>query len=242
MLKIKFLEILNKILTKEYLKEEVRMLINIIIENEIQLPEEISTNILIEKLGLTDLSKVTDEKGYFKEIINTNNLENGEIESQTEIFYLLKGNQVSCLHSLDTTETWNWIGGKDISIYCFNKQGSVETITLNESYSEHTIEKNTLFGAKIANFIDENDFGIVTCLCKPGFVAEAHYSRPSSHDINILVKAHPQLKSIIEELTPIISKNKNNIIQSILQFFTCCIGVKQSEEETLLINSSRNRS
>lgn len=233
MKKIEFLKLLDEILTREYLKEEERVRIKTIKENATKLPEEISADLLIEKLALITIKGVTSEDGYFKEFININK---NDQESQTEIFYLIKGNQVSCLHALETTETWTWLGGKEISIYIFNNQKPIEVITLNENYLEHTIEKGAFFGAKIKNLTNEKDFGLVTCLCRPGFDVQKHYKNPSSEQLANLCKIHPNYEKVIRELTP---KNNKNIIQSLIQFFTCCIGVK-NEEQAPMINTSQN--
>lgn len=233
MLKIKFLKILDEILSREYLKGEERKLINIIREESTQLPEKVSTNIVIEKLGLMMIKGITDEDGYFKEFINTIN--NDSQESQTEIFYLLKDKQVSCLHKLQTTETWQWLGGEDLSIY-IHENGIISEIILNADNATHVIPANTLFGAKLTSNSQEN-FSLVTCKCIPGFLPE-HYQNPTSEDLKKLLSI-PGYKQVIEELTPKVSK-KNNIIVSILQFFTCCIGVKKNEEQTPLINTSQN--
>lgn len=260
MLKIKFLEILDEISAREYLNEEERIHIQTIKENAEQLPEKISTDILIEKLGLITIKGVTSEDGYFKEFINTKNNEN--LESQTEIYYLLKGQQVSCWHALGTTETWTWLGGKEISILILNDQPSIEPIeiiTLNKDHRQHTIEKDTKFAAKIKDLINDNDFAMVTCLCKPGFDKEKHYKELSSKKINYLCKMYPNYcevirefasknnenlceihssnSKVIEEVTP---KNNKTFVQSLIQFFTCCIGVKKNEEEAPLINTSQN--
>ncbi len=257
MLKIRFLEILDEILSRKYLKEEERIHIESIKENATQLPEKISTDILIEKFGLITIKGVTSEDGYFKEFINTKNNEN--LESQTEIFYLLKGKQVSCLHALETTETWTWLGGKEISIYILNDQQPMEVITLNKDHLQHTIEKGTVFGAKIKDLTNDNDFVIVTCLCKPGFDVEKHYKEPSLEKINDFCAIYPKDSEVIRELTSknnenlceihpntsevieaVTSKNNKTLIQSLIQFFTCCIGVKKNEEQAPLINTSQN--
>ena len=236
--KIKFLQILDKILLNKNLIEKEKGRLVAIKQNCNELPEEISSDLLIEKLDLITIKGVTDEDGYFKEFVNTT--DNMERESQTEIFYLLKGKQVSCLHALETTETWNWLGGKEISIFKFKNQ-ELEEITLNETNLSHTIEKDILFGAKLTNSIEENDFAIVTCLCKPGFVPK-YYKNPSPEELSNLFKTYPNYEEIINELTPKTSNTKKNIWQSIFQFFTCCIGIKKNEDEQIdpLINSIQN--
>lgn len=237
--KTKFLEILNKILSNGNLVKKEKEHLESIKKTANLLPEEILVDLLIEKLGLITIKGVTDEDGYFKEFVNT--IDNNEQESQTEIFYLLKGKQVSCLHTLDTTETWNWHGGKEIYIFIFKKDQKPEKITLNETNPIYTIEKNTLFGAKIATLRDNSDYALVTCLCKPGFLRE-HYTNPTKNEIGILYKKYPGFKKIIEELTPKMPNTSKNIFQSIFQLFTCCIGVKKNQDEINepLINSSLN--
>ncbi|MGC1854786.1 MAG: cupin domain-containing protein [Candidatus Aquirickettsiella sp.] len=201
--KNEFFKKLDKMFLNENLKSEIEFLkINIKGEDP---SENISADILIKKLNLKKLNTVTDEDGYFKEFVNT--IDSNEQDNQTEIFYLLKGKQVSCLHILDTTETWHWLAGKEISIFIFKKQ-QLEKITLNETNPCHTIEKGTLFGAKISNLVDDNDFSLVTCLCKPGFTSKL-YSNSTLEELKILKEKYPDYKSIIDELAPKKLKNPN---------------------------------
>lgn len=225
--KIKFLEILEKIISENKTLKEKECLENIK-KDIFSSNEEITAVELIKKLDLIHLNTVTNEDGYFREFINT--IDNNEQESQTEIFYLLKGKQVSCLHSLDITETWRWIGGKEISIFIF-KEKKPEKIILNESNPSTIIEKGALFGAKINNLEDDNEFVLVTCLCNPGFVPE-HYKKPSLKELDSLLKTYPSYKQVIKELAPEISKS-NNITPLIARFFPCCINIKKKEDKQI---------
>ncbi|TLY48590.1 MAG: cupin domain-containing protein [Gammaproteobacteria bacterium] len=240
MLKKDFLKILDEILSRKYLKEEEKNRLEAIKESEKQLPEEIFTDQLITKLDLITIKGVTDEDGYFKEFINTID-DNGQ-ESQTEIFYLLKEKQVSCLHKLNTTETWRWLEGEDLSLYVFIKDKMSE-IVLNAANPFYTIPKNTLFGAKLKSNTNEN-FVLVTCKCVPGFILE-HYQNPTSEDLKKFLSV-PSYEQVIKELTPT-KKSDGIFIQpfiQFIQFFKCCIGVKQmnqSENQALLIDPSQNR-
>jgi predicted cupin superfamily sugar epimerase len=235
--KINFLAILDQILSNENLLEEEKTRIENIKENKKELPEKLTANRLIKHLDLITIKGVTDEDGYFKEFVKIIDQE-GTI-TETEIFYLLKEKQVSCLHSLDTTETWRWLGGKEISIFIFTKQEAKEII-LSETNPSHTIEKGTLFGAKITNLTDDNDFGMVTCKCTPGFVLE-HYKSPSKEEIDTLSKTYPNHGQIIKELTPNISNTSKNLMQSIMSLFSCCTSLEKSEEQTpLIIASTQN--
>lgn len=240
MLKIKFLKLLDYILSKKNLKAEEKRHIEAIKKDETQLPENISTDLLIKKLDLITIKGITDEEGYFKEFINT--IKNSKQESQTEIFYLLKEKQVSCLHKLKSTETWEWLGGEDLLIYIFEKD-KISEVVLNTNNTICEIPVNTLFGAKLISNSDKN-FSLVTCRCVPGFLPE-YYQNPTSEELNYFFKVYPNYKNIITELMPETilktSKKTNNIIQPIFQFFTCCIGMKKNKEEQIpLIDSSKN--
>lgn len=238
MLRNEFLNTVNKILNSRNENEEKRRF-EIIKEYILQLneDEEITADKLIKKWGLIELNTVTNEDGYFKEFVKI--IDEVETIAETEIFYLLKGKQISCLHALGATETWTWLAGKEISLFVAINQ-ELKEIILNETNPSFTIEKDTFFGAKINNQKNDNDFGLVTCLCKPGFIPE-HYKNPSLEELDNLCKVFPSNEKIINELTAKLLKNNNTIMQSIIQFFTCCIGIKKIEDEqTALINPPQN--
>ena len=96
---IDFFKKLDKITLNQNLKAEIEILKSSLKDKD---PSEIiSADILIKELGLITIKGITDEDGYFKEFVNT--IYNDHQESQTEIVYLLKGKQVSCIHMLYTT-------------------------------------------------------------------------------------------------------------------------------------------
>lgn len=233
--KTKFLEILNQIFQSKanlLLTDEKKRFEETI--KNIELFDQITADRLIKHLGLITIKGITDEDGYFKEFVNT--IKNDEIESQTEIFYLLKGKQVSCLHTLDTVETWRWLGGDDVLIFILEKD-KISQICLNANNLICTIPKNTLFGAKLASNNNEN-FVWVTCTCKPGFVPE-YYKNPSSEELDFFTKTHPNYDQIIKELTP--KNSSKNIMQSIIQFFSCCSKDRQQNgEQTPLISQTNS--
>ncbi len=217
--KKKFLETVDQLLSRNNLNDGEKDRFKNIKKNETQLPEEITAEILIEKLDLIDINTITNEEGYYKEFVNT--IDNDIEDNQTEIFYLLKGKQVSCLHILKTTEKWNWIAGNAISLF-IEKGKELTEITLNEGSQSFTIEKDTIFGAKITT-PENNDFVLVTCLCIPGFKKE-HYINPTSEQIDELYNYNQKNKTIIDALT------KNSC------------SAKKTEEQTPLTNSPQNNS
>lgn len=254
MLRKEFLNTVQEIINSKKEEEEKRY--EKIIEHMSLLSkcEKITGDILEKELALKELPTVINEEGYFKEFIKITD-QKGTI-TETEIFYLLKGKQVSCLHTLETTETWTWLGGEEISLFVATEQ-EFKPIILNKNNSTYIIEKGTLFGAKINNHKNDNDFGLVTCLCKPGFIPK-HYSNPTLKELDSLKKKYPEYKSVIDELTPkefknpnnmnkatssdesIYNNSKNNFIRSAFLFCAQCIGIKKNEEQTPLINSPQN--
>ncbi|KAF5282953.1 hypothetical protein FQR65_LT14153 [Abscondita terminalis] len=224
MLREEFSNVVEKIIDPKTEEEKKRVEKIIKYINLLNEDEKITAEILEEKWDLKKLNSVTNEDGYFKEFVKISDQE-GTV-TETEIFYLLKGKQVSCLHTLETTETWTWLGGEEISLFISTKQ-ELKEIILNENNSTYCIEKGTLFGAKINNQKNDNDFGLVTCLCKPGFLPE-HYKNPSPEEINNLCITYPNHEQVIKMLAPE-SKNSKNFIQSLFQFFICCIDLMSKD-------------
>lgn len=231
--KIEFLKKIDEILTNKHLISEEETRLRNIKENPNILNEHeaISVEILINTLDLQPIKGVTDEDGYYKEFVK---IINQKTITETEIFYLIKSNQVSCLHSLDTNETWTWLGGKDILIFIFENE-KISEICLNADCLTYSIPANTLFGAKLIAGNNEN-FAWVSCKCIPGFKPE-FYHNPTSQELEFFVKNYPKYKKIIKELTPQISNSNNNIFRSIFNSLTCCIGIKQTgnDEHSSLI-------
>lgn len=234
--KTKFLKNLKQILQlEEILADKKKCFEEIIMK--IESLDEISADKLINHLELKPI--FTEEDGYFKEFVRT--------EKQTEIFYLLKGKQICYLHALDTTETWNWLAGNNISLYIDTKQEFKEII-LNADNPSFTIEKGVFFGAKLANPKD-NDFGLVTCRCEPGFELK-YYIHPSSELITNLHKCYGN-EELINELKPKISgenisestsKENQPIWQSMIQLFYCCRKDKSNNPEQTPLNPSQTNS
>lgn len=235
-----FKKIIEKILGNEILAPIKRRLLSSAItdENYNNLPEQIPLSLIVEKLNLTDLSKITDEDGYFHQITETEN------SDKSMIFYVLNEKQISCLHRLQVKETWEWLGGSPISLFTFS-ESEVMKITLGPNKRLHVIDEGTLFGAK--NELSSSNkplYSLVTCTCEPSFKIE-HYANPTPPELKILKDKYPEYQTDIEQLTPkILNKslqktptNNHNIMQTLFKIFTCCIGVKKNDEQEPLINN-----
>ncbi|BBB14611.1 uncharacterized protein RVIR1_00690 [Candidatus Rickettsiella viridis] len=183
--------------TKETIENFIQYL------NNIAIGERLLSDKIIELLKLTDLSKITSEQGFFREFLKIEDL-TGEID-RTGIFYLMKDQQTSCWHSLDTTENWRWIAGCDIIISILS-QDKINNVVLNSKNPYLTIKKSTLFGVEnnLTVAQDRDNFALVTCECIPGFTPSL-YSNPTKEQLEILsflYKKDDEKRITIEKLIP----------------------------------------
>lgn len=174
------------------------------------------------------------EGGCYREIIRTND--------QTVIFYLLPKQAVSSWHSLkNTKEEFKLISGAPLIIEKIDSTGiwkSKEEVKKDENVF---IEKSETggFGDWFGAYTD-GAYGLVTCKCTGPFEFDK-FKLAKKEDLNKFHEINPDYKNIINKLTPKDLKEKTNIIQSIIKFFSCCIGIKKNEEQTPLINPPQNK-
>lgn len=225
----------SKVGTKETIENFIQYL------NNISVGEKLLSDKVIELLNLIDLSKITSEQGFFSEFLKTEDLA-GEI-NRTVIFYLIKDQQTSCWHSLDTTETWRWIAGCDITISILSKD-KINEVVLNEQNPCFRVEKNTLFGARnnLTVAKDRDNFGLVTCECIPGFIPSL-YSNPTKEQLqtlSCLYKKDDEKRATIEKLIPNVQLEEFNALKSIVssKFFLNDTSIKKENDQTLIAKSS----
>lgn len=172
------------------------------------------------------------EGGFFREFIRT--------KDYTIIFYLLPKGAVSSWHRLkDTEETFRLISGADLTIPKINNTSdwdSEKKVTYGEDIIIEKVEGEfgVWFGAYLKN--NKDKYGLVTCTCKGPFEYEK-FTMAKEADVTGFLEKNPNKQEVINKLTP---KNHNNLIRSIIQFFTCCITGKKNEEQALLISNSHN--
>ena len=134
-----------------------------------------TAQLFIEQLGL----KKHQEGGYYKRtyssgiIISKNNLPDyaGDRFSQTAIYYLLEGGEVSKFHKLKSDEIWFFHAGSSLTIYMISEQNKLKTIQLGSD-----IKKGDLFQVPVpaetwfaAEVNDKSGFSFVSCTVSPGF-------------------------------------------------------------------------
>ncbi|WP_218814252.1 cupin domain-containing protein [Rickettsiella endosymbiont of Dermanyssus gallinae] len=231
--------ILDYIDSKAGKKETIENFIQYL--NNVAIGEQLLPDKIIELLNLIDLSKITSEQGFFSEFVKTENLP--EEINRTVIFYLIKDQQTSCWHSLDTTETWHWLAGCDITISILSKD-KINEFVLNAQNPCLTLEKGTLFGARnnLTAAKDRDNFGLVTCECIPGFTPSL-YSNPTKEQLQILsclYKKDDEKRSTIEKLIPKVQLKEFNELKPATssKFFLADNPIKKESGQNFIAKSS----
>jgi predicted cupin superfamily sugar epimerase len=133
-----------------------------------------SADYWVQKLGL----QPHPEGGYFKEIyrsmeeIAKENLParySGARAYATSIYYLLRGDDFSAFHRIQSDEIWAYIDGGPAHIYSIDRDGQLKEELLGPSEGalpQIIIPKQTWFAAEL---VDKRSFILVSCFVAPGF-------------------------------------------------------------------------
>ena len=90
----------------------------------------------------------------------------------TSIYFLLKGNEVSKFHVLQSDELWYFHAGSPVTIHLLDPTlGSYQTVSMGNSGKENEhlqiiIPAGIIFGATVQ---DATGFSLVGCMVAPGF-------------------------------------------------------------------------
>ncbi len=163
-----------------------------------------TVNYWIEKLELTK----HPEGGYFKEVYRSDeNMEEsalperyrGERAFATSIYFLLKGDEFSSFHRIQSDETWHFYVGSVLELNVLSIEGVLEKYLLGRELEKGellqvTIPRNHWFGARV---LDRNGFALLGCTVAPGF----HFDDFELADREELLEQFPAHSEIIRELT-----------------------------------------
>lgn len=190
-------------MNKDYLNDKLSFLKNEIGDKVLTCEE------IVTFLNLSPLNQCTSELGYYKVFAQGIDEEG---KSFTNIFYLLKSDEKSYFHKLDTTETWTWLGKNPLSLFIIENNKLIEHV-LMESNQCVTIPSQTWFSATVKNDkhnLAEGDvpFALVTCHCIPAFTINCYHDditvdEASTSLINAYKIVDSEMQSnIIELLAP----------------------------------------
>lgn len=130
----------------------------------------------IDRLGLVDHR----EGGHYTETYECDVVVDGdrlperydaERATASSIYYLLKTDEFSTFHRIDSDELWHFYRGDPLRLYVLDEDG-VETVLLGRDRFQVAIPHDTWFAAEIADDVDrERDYGyaLVGCDVTPAF-------------------------------------------------------------------------
>ena len=116
----------------------------------------------------------------------------------TAIYFLLRSQDRSLLHRIQSDELWHWHAGSTLSIYVLDKQAlTIHQLGDNPEKKESfqlTIPANSWFGARLNT---GRGYALVSCTVAPGFDFEDF----ELADKKELIQHNPAYKEVIDVLT-----------------------------------------
>lgn len=153
---------------------------------------------LIKTLGL----KAHPEGGFYTETFRSQQLtqnENGaDRHLVTSIYFLLRSEDVSHFHRIQSDELWFWHEGSPLSIHLLGENGheilKLGQVNDQQTQSQHLVPAKTIFGSTV----DQPDsYALVSCVVAPGFDFR-DFELFKAED---LLPLYPKAEPIIRKLT-----------------------------------------
>ncbi|GAB2493619.1 cupin domain-containing protein [Algoriphagus taiwanensis] len=127
---------------------------------------------IAELVHLLDM-KAHPEGGFYAETYRSPQsiLKSGEERSlTTSIYFLLRSEDVSHFHRIQSDELWYWHEGSPLTVHLLTEQGH-EKLKLGPVNSDgcrpqHLVPAQTIFGSTVD---DSDSYALVSCVVAPGF-------------------------------------------------------------------------
>jgi predicted cupin superfamily sugar epimerase len=157
----------------------------------------------IDHLGLVDHR----EGGHYTETYESDVVVDGEEiaerydadrASASSIYYLLRAEEFSTFHRIDSDELWHFYRGDPLRLYVLDDDG-VETVLLGRDRFQVAIPHDTWFAAEIAADVEgatDHGYALVGCDVTPAF-DEVNYELADER----LADEYEQHRELIERLT-----------------------------------------
>jgi uncharacterized protein len=166
--------------------------------------KERNAEIWIKRLNLT----AHPEGGYFNEVYRSDEIipkaalqerYNADRNISTSIYFLLKEEQISHFHKLNSDEIWHFYDGSSLTIYIIDKTGILKKQKLgldfnNGEVPQFTIPKECWFAAEVN---DKKSFTLIGCTVAPGF----DFADFQLGAKDILFNTYPDHKELINKFT-----------------------------------------
>jgi predicted cupin superfamily sugar epimerase len=126
-----------------------------------------------ELVEILDL-KAHPEGGFYAETFRSD-LEvvhtNGEKRQlATSIYFLLRSEDVSHFHRIQSDELWFWHEGSPLSVHILGEKGheilKLGPVTETGARPQHLVKANTIFGSSVDY---PESYALVSCVVAPGF-------------------------------------------------------------------------
>lgn len=153
---------------------------------------------------LVEVLKMTahPEGGFFAETFRSAqevDHPNGEKRQlATSIYFLLRSQDVSHFHRIQSDELWFWHEGSPLSVHLLGEKGH-EILRLGpvdgkEARSQHLVPANTIFGSSVDH---PDSYALVSCVVAPGF----DFRDFELFTADQLLPLYPKEEEIIRKLT-----------------------------------------
>lgn len=123
----------------------------------------------------------------------------GERPLYTSIYFLLRSQDVSHFHRLQSDEIWYYHGGSSLTVHMITPNGQYEEVVLGLNLEkgevpQFNVPKHTIFGSSVR---EEDTFSLVGCMVSPGF----DFADFELFDEEELLSQYPDYQEIIRKLT-----------------------------------------
>jgi predicted cupin superfamily sugar epimerase len=147
---------------------------------------------LVELLNMT----AHPEGGFYAETFRSDqsviHLNGEKRQLATSIYFLLRSQDVSHFHRIQSDELWFWHEGSSLSVHLLGEKGHeilpLGPVTESGARPQHLVRANTIFGSSVDY---PNSYALVSCVVAPGFDFTAE---------DLLTK-YPEAEEIIRKLT-----------------------------------------
>lgn len=142
------------------------------------------------------------EGGFYKSTYRSDlavNSTQGDRPLYTSIYFLLRSEDVSHFHRLQSDEIWYFHGGSSLTVHMITPQGTYEEVAVgldmeNGEVPQFIVRKGTIFGSTVK---DRDTFALVGCMVSPGF----DFADFELFERKDLLEQYPAYAEIIEKLT-----------------------------------------
>lgn len=142
------------------------------------------------------------EGGFYKSTYHselTVQCQQGDRPLYTSIYFLLRSQDVSHFHRLQSDEIWYFHGGSSLTVHMITPRGLYEEVQLgldiqNGEVPQFIVPKHTIFGSSVKQ---PNTFSLVGCMVSPGF----DFADFELFEQEELLSQYPDYREIIKKLT-----------------------------------------